>query len=114
MRLRRKHHMDVCQNCKEGNNKKGKWKRTWKRRYNKFEIIDDKKIPSKGFWHVFCEHKQRFYPWDGRKRCFTTIGICFACVRYDPDLPKGSKKCGTEDCKYIKMSGRIKNDMDKL
>ena len=54
--------MDVCQNCKYGNNKKGKWKRTWKRR----SIY---KPDKKGFWHIFCEKHNKYYPWDYRKRC---------------------------------------------
>ena len=50
---------EVCQNCKYGNNKKGKWKHTWKR----------KDIDNRGFWHIFCEKRNKYYPWDYRKRC---------------------------------------------
>lgn len=64
--------MNVCQNCIHGNNEKGKWKKTWKRR--SINIGVDKydnliKTPKKGFWHIFCEKKQKYYPWDGKKRC---------------------------------------------
>ena len=67
MRFRKRKPIEVCQNCKQSNNDKGKWKRTWKRKsdYKKGEH------PAKlGYWHIFCELKKRFYPWDYRKRCF--------------------------------------------
>lgn len=58
--------MNVCQNCIHGNNEKGKWKRTWKRR----SLYKKKEEPNKeGYWHIFCEKKQNYYPWDGKKRC---------------------------------------------
>ena len=70
MRFRKRNPIEVCQNCKQSNNKKGKWKLTWKRKsdYKKGEH------PTKlGFWHIFCELKKRFYPCDYRKRCFKMI-----------------------------------------
>ena len=72
MRFRKRNPMEVCQNCENSNNKKGKWIHTWKRRGIRFDIIKDKliKIPSKGYWHIFCEKKQKYYPWDYKKKCF--------------------------------------------
>lgn len=66
MRLKRKRPTEVCQNCKHSNNKKGKWKRTWKRRdlYNKYEYLD-----KHGYWHIYCEKHKKYYPWDWRKGC---------------------------------------------
>ena len=52
--------MKVCQNCECSNNEKGKFIHTWKRR----------RINNQGFWHIFCEKRNKYYPWDYRKRCF--------------------------------------------
>ncbi|MFX0132024.1 MAG: hypothetical protein ACFFDN_00130 [Candidatus Hodarchaeota archaeon] len=64
--------MNVCQNCVHGNNEKGEWKKTWKRR-GIHHIYGDKESreanKGKGYWHIFCEKKQKYYPWDGKKRC---------------------------------------------
>jgi hypothetical protein len=56
-----KKYTTVCQNCKFGNNDKGK-------RIKKIFNNVNKKI---GSWHVFCNLKGKWYPWDKRKRCFT-------------------------------------------
>jgi len=56
---------EVCQNCKNGNNLKGKWISTWKRR----------NIDERGFWHVFCERSGKYYPWDYRKRCYEKCSV---------------------------------------
>lgn len=58
MRLFRKFG-NVCQNCEFGNNEKGKWiKKRFRNPY-----LD-------GHWHIFCEKKRKYYPWDKFKRCF--------------------------------------------
>lgn len=49
----------VCQNCKFGDNKKGKWIK--KRFRNPWP---------EGHWHIYCTKKEKFYPWDKRKLCF--------------------------------------------
>lgn len=50
---------EVCQNCEFGNNKKGKWiKRKIRKNWEQ------------GWWHIFCEKKQKYYAWDKYKRCF--------------------------------------------
>lgn len=49
----------VCQNCKHGNNEKGKW---IKRRFG-FNWDN-------GFWHIFCDKKKKYYPWDKYKKCY--------------------------------------------
>lgn len=59
MKLFRKKWGNVCQNCKFGDNKKGKW---IKRRL--------KNIDDRGYWHIFCIKKKKFYRWDKYKRCF--------------------------------------------
>ena len=66
MRKLRHKPMDVCQNCKHGNNKKGKWMHTWKRK----NMIGSFYVePKGGFWHVYCVKKDKYYPWDSKKRC---------------------------------------------
>ena len=57
---------NVCQNCINSNNKKGKWIRR-KIRWNH----------EKGWWHIFCEKKQKYYPWDKYKRCFKEVVVKF-------------------------------------
>lgn len=49
----------VCQNCINGNNKKGKWK---KKRLRKNR--------EKGDWNIFCDKKEKYYRWDKYKYCF--------------------------------------------
>ncbi len=44
----------VCQNCKYGNNAKGK--------------------RIKNHWNVFCEKKKKYYKWDKYKFCFRKKG----------------------------------------
>lgn len=53
----------VCQNCKYGNNKKGKW---IKLRFKKSISLDD----DHKYWHIFCEKKKKYYRWDKYKFCF--------------------------------------------
>ncbi len=90
--------MKVCQNCINSSNDKGKWKRTWRRR-----ALYKNNPDKEGYWHIFCELKQRFYPWDRRKRCFNKIDNCKWCVVYSEIHPKSYKKCGTVDCKHVKI-----------
>ena len=64
-----------CQSCVHGNNDKGKWKRTWRRRgihtlYCDLTREEKKELKKTGFWHVFCEKKEKFFPWNTRKCCF--------------------------------------------
>ena len=61
MRRLRHKPMDVCQNCKYGNNMMGIWKQTWKRK--------DFDGDGYGYWHIYCEVKEKYYPWDYKKRC---------------------------------------------
>jgi len=58
--FKKKISMLVCQNCKNGINKKGKWK---KRRFRKDTWEE-------GTWHIFCEKKQKYFPWNKHKKCF--------------------------------------------
>ena len=70
----------VCQNCRFGNNDKGKWKKTL---FYHTGIIDDNGKKDKRHWHIFCEKKQKYYPWDKFKRCFKEEkkeGIVVICI----------------------------------
>ncbi len=73
MRRLRHKAMDVCQNCRHVNNKKRMWRRTWKRKdihKNNPNRKGIKHIHYKlGYWHVYCEKKEKYYPWDYKKRC---------------------------------------------
>ena len=53
----------VCQNCIFGNNEKGKLKKTILRKSCEHH-------QKRYYWHIFCEKKRKFYPWDWYKRCF--------------------------------------------
>ncbi len=72
MRWFRKH-TNTCQNCINGNNKKGKRIYHW---YHKglgigFDENDMMvEIPKEGRWYIFCEKKQKYYFWGKHKRCF--------------------------------------------
>jgi len=59
--------MHVCQNCIHGNNKKGKWIR--RRFRNQWP---------EGSWHIFCEKKKKYFPWDRYKHCFEVekLNLC--------------------------------------
>ena len=57
---------NVCQNCKHGNNKKGKWKKTLFYYLSK----DENGKKDKRHWNIFCEKKQKYYTWDNYKLCF--------------------------------------------
>ena len=81
---------NVCQNCEFGNNKKGVWKHTWKR----------KKIDNRGFWHVYCEIRNKLYPWDYRKRCFVE-------KRYDFIYRKKEDEVDYEQCEKCKYHTHI-------
>lgn len=67
MRFKKRKPMEVCQNCKYGNNDRGKWIHTWKRK-DLYKGVHKPYI--KGFWHIFCEKRNKFYPWDYKKKCF--------------------------------------------
>ena len=69
MRFRKRKPTEVCQNCKHANNEKGKYKHTLKRR-SIYPRGSQERKESKGYWHIFCELKEKYYPWDYRKRCF--------------------------------------------
>jgi len=56
----------VCQNCVYGNNEKGKFFKTI---FYLTGIIENGK-KDKRRWNIFCEKKQKYYPWDKFKRCF--------------------------------------------
>ena len=45
--------MHVCQNCTHSNNKKGKWKKT---------ILRKNAEGEDGYWHIFCEKKNKYFP----------------------------------------------------
>jgi hypothetical protein len=67
MRLFRKA-MCVCQNCKFGNNNKGEWKK----RNPILYLIKRNTVFywAKGFWHIYCEKKEKYFIWDTHKKCF--------------------------------------------
>ncbi len=74
MRRLRHKTMNVCQNCRHSNNKKGMWRRTWKRKdiHKYIHKINPniKRVYYKlGYWHIYCEKKEKYYPWDYKKRC---------------------------------------------
>ena len=58
---------NTCQNCKFGNNKKGKWKKTLLYHTG---IIDDNGKKDKRHWNIFCEKKQKYFIWDDYKLCY--------------------------------------------
>ena len=51
-----------------GNNKKGKMIKTIKRR--SMYVNPKKSLRIKEYWHIFCERKKKYKPWDTYKRCF--------------------------------------------
>ena len=57
----------VCQNCVHGNNEKGRWFKTI---FYYTGIIDDNGKKDKRHWNIFCEKKQKYFPWNKYKRCF--------------------------------------------
>ena len=71
---RKKRIREHCQHCKYGNNEKGKHIYHWYRKAIFFKENEKGKLkrdPDKeGYWHVFCEKKQKWVPWIAYKRCF--------------------------------------------
>ena len=92
---------NTCQNCKHGNNKKGKWKRTIF--YTNCRFENGKK--DKRHWNIFCEKKQRFYPWDKYKRCYKNPPETCNHV-FTSKYPYW--KCGK--CDYVKFDEPKKDD----
>jgi hypothetical protein len=90
--------MNVCQNCIYGNNKKGKWKKTWKRRgiHHLFSGKERKETyKGKGNWHIFCEKKEKYYPWNGKKRC----------IERESEALKMIKQLAKEESEYYDKHG---------
>ena len=64
-----------CQNCVFSNNEKGKFIKTILR--NSLYICEERGLKARylfrknrKYWHVFCEKKKKYFPWDRYKRCF--------------------------------------------